>query len=136
MTSRMEVAERFAESLDREDYETASRLLHDDCVYTIGGQVHRGKEAILASYRKAGDWVAENLDAVRYESSVRPSPTGGATVDFVDHLEHAGERLTHRCEQHLELDAEGKIVSIRHVDPPGEAEAVRAFLERVGVARP
>ena len=135
MSARLDDARRFARSLDEEDYETTRSLLSPACVYEIGGRRHDGVEAILASYRAAADWVNANLDSVRYESSVRAGADGGAVVDFVDHLEHGGRRLTHRCEQHLAFDGAGRIVSIRHVDPPGEAEAVRRFLDEAGLSR-
>ena len=43
-------------------------------------------------------------------------------ADAVDQLGHAGRRLTHRWAQQLGFDTEGRIGSIRHVDPPGEAD--------------
>ncbi len=53
----------------------------------------------------------------------------------MDHLRHAGHAHTHRCEQHLDFDDAGLITRIRHVDLPGEQEALRAFFAVVGLDR-
>lgn len=135
MSDPPDTARRFAQALDREDYAAAMACLAPDCEYAIRGVVHRGPETIVASYRAAGEWGAGKLDGVRYESSVRAEPAGGATVTFVDHLEHRGARHTHRCEQRLGFDAAGRIRRIEHVDLPGEREALEGFFARVGIAR-
>jgi hypothetical protein len=127
------VAERFARALDREDYDAAALYLAPDCEYSIRGRVHRGSQAVLASYREAGEWGAANLDGVRFESSVRAAGDGGAIVTFVDHIEHRGQRHTHRCEQRLEFDTAGLVRRIEHVDLPGEREALEGFLRSAGV---
>jgi hypothetical protein len=56
-------------------------------------------------------------------------------VEFVDYLDHAGIHHTHRCEQHLEFDKQGLISSIRHVDLPGEQEALDQFFELADLRR-
>lgn len=132
MADPLTTAERFASALDREDYAAAEACLAPDCEYHIRGMVHAGPAAILASYRAAGEGAAARFDSVRYESSVRPAPDGGAVIGFVDHLERRGERHTHRCEQRLSFDASGRIRRIEHVDLPGEREALAAFLAGAG----
>jgi len=135
MSAREETALRFAQALDREDYESAAACLAATCEYTIGEDTHRGHEAILASYRSSGDWAAAHLDGIRYESAVRPGESGEVVIEFTDHLEHAGRKHTHRCEQHLAFDDGGHIARIRHVDLPGESEALQDFFEAVGLRR-
>ena len=49
--------------------------------------------------------------------------------------EPGGQSMTHRCEQHLEFDEFGLISAIRHVDLPGEREALHRFFESVGLSR-
>ena len=134
MTDLLDSARRFAQALDREDYVVAASCLAPDCVYAIHGRVLCGSEAIVASYREAGEWGAGQLDHVRFESSVRAGETGGAVVTFVDHLERRSQRHTHRCEQRLELDAAGLVRRIEHVDLPGEREALEGFFTRAGIA--
>jgi hypothetical protein len=135
MTAHEEIALRFAQALDREDYASAGECLAAVCEYRIGDDVHRGREAILASYRSSGDWATAHLDGVRYESSVRPGEEGEVVIEFTDHLEHAGQKHTHRCEQHLAFDDSGRIARIRHVDHSGEPEALQRFFEAAGLRR-
>lgn len=135
MSRPLNVARAFARSLDKEAYAETAACLAPDCRYTIGGKTHVGPAAIIASYRN-GDWAAATLDEVRYESAVRPGVEGTAVVEFVDHLLHAGVCHTHRCEQHLRFDDDGRIAAITHVDLPGEQAAVAAFLDRTGISRP
>ncbi len=136
------VARNFAAALDAEDYARAAALLAPGCRYSIGDRVLVGPEAIVASYRENGDWVAATLDGYAYESSVaalrlRVAPGGGAgaVITFVDLLEHAGHRHRHTCRQHLTVNAAGRIAAIEHEDLPGEPEKVRAFFDAVGIER-
>jgi RimJ/RimL family protein N-acetyltransferase len=133
--SDVETATRFARSLDEEDYAGAAECLAANCEYEIGGTIHVGPDAIIASYRGNGEWAAQTLDSLRYESRVREG-SGVVVVEFVDRLEHGGLSHTHRCEQHLELDGAGLVVAIRHVDLPGEQDSLERFFERAGVVRP
>ena len=126
------VAERFAKALDHEDYDEAARLLAPDCEYVSPKETLIGPEAILASYREAGDWVKANLDAVAYESSVRPEGPS-AVVTYVDHLTHAGVAHRYSCEQVLSFAKDGTIRRIVHCELPGQREAVEDFFGRVGV---
>jgi len=131
----IDVAKRFARSLDQADYASAAECLATACQYEIAGQMHVGPDAILASYRESGDWAARTLDGIRYENNVRPKEGGGVVVEFIDHLEHAGVTHLHRCEQHLRLDERGLISHIKHVDLLGEQEALDRFFAAVGLSR-
>ena len=131
-----ELARRFAESLDGEDYEAARRCLSPRAEYVISGDVHSGPDAILASYRASGDWAARAIDRIAYESRVNATGPRTAVISFTDRIEHAGEKLVHRCEQRLEFDDDGAIRRITHVDLPGEPEALAAYFQRVGLSRP
>ena len=128
-------AERFALALDGEDYDTARSCLSRDAVYTISDEEHRGPDAIIASYQGNGDWASRAIDRIEYESRVRATGPLSAVITFVDRIEHAGHKLVHQCEQHLAFDDEGRILQIRHVDLPGEPEALRDFFQTVGLAR-
>ena len=135
MEAVADAALRFARALDREDYDAAAACIHPECAYVVAGACHRGPDAIVSSYREAGVWGAANLDAVEFESSVRLEADRRAVVTFVDHLRRRGEGWTYRCEQVLDFDEDGLIRRIEHRELPGEAEALRAFFERVGVDR-
>ena len=129
----MELAQRFATALDEEDYAVVVGCLAADCVYRISGEIHRGPEAIIASYRSHGEWAAKHLDRVRYESHVRDEG-GDVAIEFVDHIEQGGRAHTYRCEQRLSFDDGGQISVIEHVDLPGEGEALNDFFRAVGLA--
>lgn len=89
VTESTALAQRFASSLDHEDYPTAAACLAPACRYETGAQIHLGPEAIIGSYREHGDWAASTLDSVRYESVVRTGEPGELIVEFIDHIEHA-----------------------------------------------
>lgn len=129
------LAERFAQALDEEDYTSAAALIASTCVYTTGEETHRGPAAIIASYRSHGNWAAQHLEQVRYESRVRAGERGGVVVTFVDHVEHAGHAHTYQCEQHLSFDEQALISAIQHVELPGEREGLQEFFVAVGLAR-
>lgn len=121
--------------LDEEKYDDVVNCLSPECEYEISGQVHIGSAAILASYQGNGDWAAKNIDKISYGSALIEVNEKLATVEFLDHLEHGGQKFTHRCHQHLEFDAIGLICKIRHEDLPGERESLNAFFESVGLKR-
>ena len=133
---QMKVIERFAIALDNEDYETAHALLSPTCTYEIGERVLSGPDAIIASYKANGEWVAANIDSVTYRSSIEEDvDVDSFFVRFEDQLTHKGKQLTHACQQIMQLDASGKINRIEHRDLPGEPEALKVFFQEVGIKR-
>lgn len=132
---RRAIVEQFARGLDTEAYALARPCLDAACRYEIGEETLVGPDAILASYRANGDWAALHFESIAYESAVAFEASGEAVITFVDLLRHAGREHVHRCTQRLAFDATGRIVRIVHCDLPGEREALRAFLEAVGIDR-
>ena len=128
----MNPAEQLARSLDREDYPAARRLLTEDCRYEFRDTVIEGASAIIASYQNNGDKARNHFDRIEYESAIVPIDDTIARIEYTDIVTHAGESLVHRCAQEVEFDGDGAIRLIRHVDYPGEREAVEAFFERHG----
>lgn len=131
-------------ALDEADFERAESLLSPDCRYDFRGSLTVGSAPIVASYRGADEWAKSTFDHVGYESQLLECsgdtiPCDGAPyqarVQFVDHLIQAGDPHTHRCEQLLTISSGGSIVSIHHVDLPGERERVEAYNERHGIRR-
>lgn len=119
-----------AEVLDREDFDAARALMRDDCIYEFRGELIHGADAIVASYRGNGDKARKHFDRIEYQSSVVPVDEGQARIDYTDIVNHAGDTLIHRCAQEVDFDSGGAITRIRHVDFPGEREAVAAFFNR------
>lgn len=129
----LRIARAFAQALDGEDYAAAAELLAPDCTYRIHDAEHSGVEAILAEYRKNGEYAARTFDSVVYESSVRAAGERSAILTFVDRLSHRGHELVHTCEQLVELDERGLVRRIEHRDLPGEQEALAEFFRALGL---
>lgn len=130
----IEVAKRFASALDQEDYETAISLLSDDCWYLCRGKRFQGPGEIIESYRTNGDEGSQSFETIEYESEVHALSDRSALIRFKDHLSHRGETFTFECDQQIEIDDDGRIAQIRHVDLSGQREALEAFKKRVGIS--
>ena len=132
----VDVVTRFAVALDEEDYPTAHALIDPACRYTLNDLTFNGPDEIVASYKGNGDTAAQKFDAISYGSAVRAGTGDDAAwtiIRFSDHLEHAGEKLDHYCEQWCQVNDAGFIARIEHRDLPGEAEALKAFKTRHGM---
>ena len=130
------VADAFRVALDLNDFSAARALVHDDCEYLIRSETIRGAAAIIASYREADEGAEKTFDAHAYDSSIHALAGDTATIEFVDHLELDDRSHTHRCHQEITMGPTGLICRIRHIDLPGEREAVEAFLAGVGASGP
>ena len=128
------VAERFARALDQSDWKAAALLLHPKCRYNCRGSVVIGP-TLLDGYRTTDEWVKSTFDAVRYESRVEVEG-GRVRIHFRDLIDHGDHHLDFSCQQVLTIDDGGHIVSIEHVDLPGEVEKADAFNQACGVRRP
>ncbi|MGI9244900.1 MAG: hypothetical protein ACR2RV_29120 [Verrucomicrobiales bacterium] len=129
MTDPIDIAPAvaLAQALDREDYPLARRRLRDDCIYQIRGEVIHGAEAIIDSYRSAGDGGRERFDSLSFESKVHEIGRGQARIDYTDIVTRSGDQHVHRCSQVVEIGDDGLISRIEHVDLDGEREALEAF---------
>lgn len=128
MNNAIEIAEKFAQALDAEDYDIAGRLLSGECKYLCRGQLHVGPAAIIASYQDHGDAAERKFENVRYESVVIPMPNGAALIQFTDHLSLKGKHFTFQCEQVVEIGEDDLITRIEHRDILGQKEALAAFM--------
>jgi hypothetical protein len=93
--------------------------------------VYHGPAAIIASDSNVGDSAKREFDDIEYESQVSQQSKHVAVIDFIDHLHHKDEQFTFQCQQVIEIDDDGKITRIQHVDLPGQREALTEFLERM-----
>jgi uncharacterized protein (TIGR02246 family) len=129
-----DVVGRMARALDADDLQSAALLLSDDCVYEAGAEIHRGSQAIVASYAAASARARHLFDDVRYESTIEAVEGDTATVTFIDYLIKAGGRAhRHRCRQAFTVSADGRITRIVHHELPGERESLAAFLRACGI---
>jgi hypothetical protein len=124
--SDIEIVDRFARALDREDYGTARSLLGDGCVYRIRGAVIEGAAGIVASYKGNGDEAGARFDSIEYGSDVRDGGDGWVVISFWDVITCRGRTHRHACEQWVRV-ADGAIAAIEHRDLEGEVESLAAF---------
>jgi hypothetical protein len=128
------VAQRFADALDQNDFDTVAALLSPHCVYVTHSEgTFTGPEAIAASYRSHDALARKLFDRVEYSSTIEGVDGSSAAIRFYDVLEKDGARHSYYCRQHVHVSDAGKIDSITHEEVPSEADAFRVFLRRVGV---
>lgn len=125
-------ADEFAQALDAEDYERAKPLLSSACIYEISGRTIVGSNEIINSYKAHGDQATIDLDSIEYESAVELDQSGDAIVTFVDRIAHRGETLLHTSQQILQFGIDGLICHIRHIELPGERDALEEFSKLTG----
>ena len=133
---QIEAARCFARALDANDFDAASDLLSESCVYDSPDGRFRGTKAIVESYRTSDASAAKDFDRVAYRSEV--SPVGRFRVvhiTFIDYLVKGELTHEHRYEQILSFDEESRITRIVHKELPGQREAFDAFLVRSGMRR-
>ena len=126
----IEHAVQLAKALDREEYDAAMQHLAQGCTYEFRGRVIEGANAVIASYRAAGDAAKARFDTIHYESSVSPVGTDGARIDYADFVTLAGDRHAYRCAQEVSLGKNGLVLYIRHIDLEGEREKLHDFEAR------
>lgn len=132
-------AQAFADALDRNDFGTVAGMLAPDCRYQTGASFTSegtlvGPDAIVASYRQHDGRSRRLFDSVEYSSVVEDVDGTEVTIRFIDVLEKAGAKHSHSCRQRLSLDRELRIKTIVQDDIATEVLALRAFLERAGIA--
>lgn len=107
-----------------------------DCTYNIGDEPIVGREAIIDSYRRNGQWAGETFDHIDYESRIEMDEDGRVCITFIDDLHHAGQRHEYKCRQLVRVNKWGLIELIEHTEITGQRDELEAFLSRVGVKRP
>jgi hypothetical protein len=122
-----DITRQFAAALDTEDYATARSLLANGCVYQIGDKTIVGVNDIIASYQKNSEEAPKRFDAIEYASVVESTGGNSAVIGFTDRVRLGDAWHEYHCRQHVVVDPDGSIVSIRHEEIPGEREQLQAF---------
>jgi len=130
------LAKRFADSLDRRDYDALFGLIATDCQYEIQDRLIGSNAAIIQAYRENTEWAFDVFDRIEFESDVIPESEVSARITFTDHLYFGSDVHDYRCQQILHLDNSGRIDRIIHIDLAGEAAALRAYFEVCGIVPP
>ena len=128
-----DLAERFADALDRNDFAAAGELVSEDCAYSAASKEYRGRAEVMQSFMDASAWARERIERVTYRHSILLADDRAATIRFIDDLEHGGKRIIHECLMHLTLGGGGTIASLALEEPPGERDRVMALLREAGV---
>ena len=122
----------FAKALDVEDYDTASRLLADSCIYSMCGTTIIGRDAIINTYRINSESAKRRFDSIGYRSYVEAASLQSARICFTDRLCVANESHEFQCSQTVRVGPDELINEIRHEELPGERQRLKDFEDRLG----
>jgi len=128
----VERGRRFAEAVQRQDWDAAARLLAPDCSYFQIVRDVKGPQAIVECFQRDRKWGADQFDLVEQERSVAPEPEGRAAITCLYHVRHKGCSLTIKSEHIIELDGAGFIGRIEQVELASQANALFRFYAKVG----
>ena len=129
-----EKAIQFGKALDQDDFATAESLLSEDCHYYIGEETLIGPKAICDSYEQNMLEGRQKLDELVWgNAEIEVVSDLEYIVHFTDYLTHKNQKHTHRCEQQLTFNTQGKIISIHHINNQKEQIALHDFYVKVGL---
>jgi hypothetical protein len=131
----VDLIERFASALDRDDFDLAITMLGSDCIYETASETLQGPEAVIKSFKDATEWAHKNLDSIIYLHTIEECQDCKNAIRFVDDVVHRGKQMRHQCLMHVTTGDKGKITKLRLEDLPGEKQKVADFLQVVGVKR-
>lgn len=128
------IAKVFGTSLDQDNFELTATVLSDDCKYLIGENILTGPAEICNSYEENMLAGRKKLDQLKWgKSKITRINNNQFFVHFTDYLTHQNKKYTHRCQQKLTLNSEGKINYIEHIHDQDEQDKLDAFYESVGL---
>jgi hypothetical protein len=135
-TAAADLSRRFAETLDRREYDELRSLLATDCVYEILDRRITGSEAIIAAYRSNTEWAFDVFDEIEFCSVVIAESECSARITFTDRLHFGSAVHEFTCQQMVHVDRHDRIDHIKHFELAGQTAALEAFFEKCGIARP
>lgn len=135
-TRPVDVADRLAQALDDDDYETARALLSPHVVYEVGDETLVGPDAVVDSYRAASTMGRQMFDELGYGHET-PTPVGEGSfeVRYTDVLTIDDDTHVHYARQEITV-GDGGVTRIVDRPVPGEREKVDEFISRHGISRP
>jgi hypothetical protein len=128
----VEQARRFAQAVQRQDWDGAARLLVPDCTYFQVVRDVRGPQAIVECFQRDRKWGADQFDSVEQDRSAAIGPDGRASIACLYHVRHKGYSLTIKSEHVIELDESGLIERIEQVELASQANALFRFYAKIG----
>jgi len=128
----VEQARRFAQAVQRQDWDAAARLLAPDCSCFQVVRDVRGPQAVVECFQRDRKWGDDQFDSVEQERSAAIGPDGRAVITCLYHVRHKGYSLTIKSEHVIELDENGLIERIEQVELASQANALFRFYAKVG----
>lgn len=95
----------------------------------LGIQYRPLLEAVISNY----DSASKKLDEIVFLSDVTEIDASTFKLSYLDRIRKGSVWHEHRCEQIIRFE-KGKIVEIKHLDLPGEAETLKKFYKAVGLS--
>lgn len=130
----LKTAQKFATSLDQDNFPLTKTTLSPNCQYIIGSETLTGPEAICHSYEQNMLEGRAKLDKLEWgQSEIEVISDSEYVVHFTDFLTHKGIQFTHQCKQKLSFNEQGKIMLIEHIDDPEGQARLDDFYRTVGL---
>ncbi len=131
---KREIAVKFGNSLDKDDFATTKSTLDIACVYVIGNDILTGPDEIVKSYEDNMIEGRKKLDKLEWgQCEIEEINEDEYYVHFTDYLTHNGIQYIHRCKQKLTVGPDNRIVKIEHIDDPLEQESLNSYYKSVGL---
>jgi hypothetical protein len=129
----IEIAIKFGESLDKDEFYITMKLLSPDCHYKIGSEILTGPKDICYSYEQNAIQGRKKLDKLEWgQSKIETINNNEYFVHFTDYLTHKGITYTHKCKQRL-IIKDSKITFIEHIEDDDEKAKLNEYYRKVGI---
>lgn len=130
----LEVVTQFSDALDRDDFETALKLMSRNCTFVSTRDTVSGGVAVCEMYERNSRRARSLFRDVRYHSMLdQRLADGGYRVQVVDQLYSDDDLCEYRSMQVIYLSPERLVSRIVWEQIPGQRESLEGFCEKHGV---
>lgn len=134
--AKLNVAIKFGQTLDNDDFENFKKILDPKCHYEIGCQVLTTNDSIAGLYEKNMKAGKLKFDELRWgEAEVKQVNENDFDVYFSDFLKHQGIAHNYKCKQRITINDQNLVEKIEHIELPGEKEKLTAYYQKVGLTK-
>ncbi len=132
--TKQTIAIKFGQYLDNDDYENFKSILAPVCIYEIGEEILKDKDAVAGLYEKNMKEGKLKFDELQWgKSRVEQVSDSQFDVYFSDFLKHKGISHNYNCKQRVTVNNENLVCEIVHMELPGEKESLLAYYQKVGL---